>query len=103
MSCTPLPFRSLDWAAGAHPLERKKLVDGQPVVLLEFAAGFEDPQWCRRGHIIYVLDGGLDLVLDERIEHLQAGDGCVLDRGTRHRATNPGDVPVRLLVVSAAA
>lgn len=40
-----LPFTSLVWTPGAHPLERKKLIDGCPV-LLEFGPGFEDPNWC---------------------------------------------------------
>jgi quercetin dioxygenase-like cupin family protein len=100
MPFTHLPFVSRDWTAGAHPLETKKLVEGQPVVLLEFAPGFEDPNWCERGHIIYVLDGVLDLVLDDRTERIEAGDGCRLDPTTRHRAKNPGSVPVRLFVVS---
>jgi quercetin dioxygenase-like cupin family protein len=100
MPFTRLPFTALHWSAGAHPLEKKKLVAGHPVALLEFAPGFEDPTWCVRGHIIYVLDGCLELVLDEGTERLQAGDGCILERGTRHRATNPGAVPLRLFVAS---
>ena len=39
-------------------------VAGHPVGLLEFAPGFEDPNWCTRGHIIYVLEGVLELGLD---------------------------------------
>ncbi len=100
MSFTHLPFTSLDWTPGSHPLEKKKLVDGRPVVLLEFAPGFEDPHWCERGHVIYVLDGALELVLDHGTERLDAGNGIVLDARTRHRAKNPGAVPVRLLVIS---
>jgi quercetin dioxygenase-like cupin family protein len=100
MAFTHLPFKSLSWTVGAHPLEKKKLIAGHPVVVLEFAPGFEDPNWCVRGHIIYVLDNVLELVLDERTAQLQAGDGCVLEPGTRHRARNPGAAPVRLLAVS---
>jgi quercetin dioxygenase-like cupin family protein len=100
MSFTRLPFTALGWTAGGHPLEKKKIVEGRPVVLLEFAPGFEDPNWCERGHVIYVLEGGFELLLDDRTERLQAGDGCVVDRKMRHRARNPGSVPVRLLVVS---
>ena len=100
MSLTRLPFASLGWTAGAHPLEKKKILENEPVAMLEFAPGFEDPNWCERGHVIYVLDGAFELVLGDRTEQLQAGDGCVVDRGTRHRARNPGSVPVRLFVVS---
>ncbi len=100
MSFARLPFTALGWTAGAHPLERKKLVEGHPALVLEFAPGFEDPNWCESGHVIYVLDGTLELVLDDRVERLGAGDGCVLERHTRHRARNAGRVPVQLFVVS---
>ena len=100
MSYTALPFASVGWTAGAHALEKKKRVEGQPAVLLEFAPGFEDSHWCERGHVIYVLAGALDLVLDERTERVHAGNGCVLEPNTRHRAANAGSIPVRLLVVS---
>jgi len=53
-----------------------------------------------RGHVIYVIEGALELALDDRAEHLDSGDGCVLERGTRHRAKNSGGVPVQLFVVS---
>jgi quercetin dioxygenase-like cupin family protein len=100
MSCIHLPFASLGWTAGTHALEKKKCVAGQPAVLLEFAPGFEDPNWCERGHVIYVLDGALDLVLNDRTERVHAGNGCVLEPHTRHRAVTAGGTPVRLLVVS---
>ncbi|MFN8627401.1 MAG: cupin domain-containing protein [Candidatus Binatia bacterium] len=103
MSFTYLPFASLAWTAGAHALEKKKLVDGQPAVLLEFAPGFEDPRWCERGHVIYVLNGTLDLVLEDRRERVPAGEGCVIEPNTRHRAANAGTLAVRLLVVSPSA
>lgn len=98
MPFTRLPLPSLEWVAGAHPLEKKKQVAGQPVTLLEFAAGFEDPNWCTRGHIIYVLDGALELDLEDRTERLEAGEACVLDPEARHRARNRDEVPVRLFV-----
>jgi quercetin dioxygenase-like cupin family protein len=100
MSFTHLPFTSLAWTPGGHPLEKKKLVDGCPVVLLEFAPGFEDPNWCENGHIIYVLEGTFELILDNTVEQIHAGESCVVDRNTRHKAKNPGDVPVRLFVVT---
>lgn len=100
MAFNPLPFASLAWSPGGHPLERKKRVGDQPAVLLEFAPGFEDPHWCERGHMILVLEGSLDLVLTERIERIQAGDGCVLDPHTPHRAKNAGTSTVRLFVLS---
>jgi len=100
MSYISLPFGSVGWTAGAHSLEKKKVVGGQPAVLLEFAPGFEDPNWCERGHVIYVFAGALDLLLDDRTERVDAGNGCILAPKTRHRAVNAGSVPVQLLVVT---
>jgi quercetin dioxygenase-like cupin family protein len=100
MTFTRLPFSSVDWAAGAHSLEKKKSFADDPIIILEFAPGFADPNWCERGHIIHVLSGTLDLVLNERTEHIETGDACVLAPGTAHRAANPGSEPVRLFVVS---
>ena len=97
---TALPFTSVEWTAGGHPLERKKLVGSQPAVLLEFAPDFEDPNWCERAHVVYVLEGTLEFILDDSTVRVPAGCGCVLDRGTRHRAKNAADMPVRLFVVS---
>lgn len=100
MAFSPLPFSSIDWVAGVHPLERKKRVGNHAAVLLEFAPAFEDPHWCERAHIILVLEGTLDLVLAERTERIPAGNGCVLDAKTPHRAKNAGPGSVRLFVVS---
>ncbi len=100
MAFIALPFTRLGWSPGGHPLERKKRVGDHPAVLLEFAPGFEDPHWCARGHMILVLEGSLDLVLTERTERIHAGDGCVLDPQTPHRAKNTGTRTVRLFVLS---
>ncbi len=100
MSFARIPFPSLDWQPGAHPLERKKTLDGKQVVLLEFAPGFEDPNWCERGHIIYVVEGSFGLILRDRLERMETGEACVLEQGTPHRAMNPGTRPVRLIVIA---
>jgi quercetin dioxygenase-like cupin family protein len=100
MTFTRLPFSSIDWAAGSHPLEKKKSFADDPIVMLEFAPGFADPNWCERGHIIHVLSGTLELVLQDRTERVEAGDACVVAPGTEHCAANPGGEPVRLFVVS---
>ena len=83
-----------------HPLERKK-VAAAGATLIEFAPGFADPNWCERAHVAYVLSGTLHLEVEGRTEEIGAGDGFITDRGTRHRASNPGPTPVRLFVVTA--
>jgi mannose-6-phosphate isomerase-like protein (cupin superfamily) len=94
------PFDTLPWERGAHPLERKKLVPGRDVVLLEFAAGFVDPNWCERSHALYVIEGALEFELDHGSQRVGTGQSLVIDRGTRHRAKNPGARRAVAFVVS---
>jgi quercetin dioxygenase-like cupin family protein len=90
----------LPWIAGNHPLERKKLVAGRPVVLIEFAPGFADPNWCERSHVIFVLGGTLEIELQASVERFVEGECCVIDAGTPHRARNGGSDAVRAFIAS---
>jgi mannose-6-phosphate isomerase-like protein (cupin superfamily) len=100
MPVTVAPFDSLPWTPGAHPLERKKAQPGRGLAMLRFAPGFADPAWCERSHVMYVIDGVLELELAEGPLTLSAGQCVALDRGTRHRARNPGESDVTVFVVS---
>lgn len=70
------------------------------MVLLEFAPAFEDPHWCRRGHVLYVLNGALTFELDTGLVQVSEGESCVIDPGTAHRARNEGESPVRVFIHS---
>jgi len=70
------------------------------MVLLELGPGFEDPSPCRRSHVIYVLEGALELMLDDGVERAAAGEALMVDAGTTHRAANRGKVPMVAFVVS---
>lgn len=99
MAATVVPFPEVPWAAGGHPLERKKAAPAGGATLLEFLPAFRDPNWCANGHAGLVLDGTLGFELDGGGEiRAAAGEGFVIDAGTRHRAFNPGPGPVRLFV-----
>jgi quercetin dioxygenase-like cupin family protein len=98
MPCNRIPLPDLPWVQGIHPLERKKARPQSPVTLLEFASGFEDPHWCSRGHAGYVLSGRFELLLEDGVETMAAGEAFWLDPGTRHRARNPGGEPVKVFL-----
>jgi mannose-6-phosphate isomerase-like protein (cupin superfamily) len=101
MPVTHLPFTELAWAESpTHPLEMKKVAGGRSAALLQFAPGFADPNACERSHVIYVLAGALELELDDRTVRISAGDACWIDRGSRHRARNPGAVNAIVFIVS---
>lgn len=93
-------YGSMGWAPGGHPLERKKLARRGGATLLSFEAGFEDPRWCGSGHAGYVVEGVLGFryaVGDD--DRIGAGEGFVIEPGTRHRAFNPGPGPVVVFIV----
>ena len=100
MTITVARFEEMAWEKGTHDLERKKVVPGRAVVLIEFAPGFADPSWCERSHALYVLRGTLELEMDRRSTVIGAGQCAVLDRGTRHRARNRGAEQVVAFIVS---
>jgi transcriptional regulator with XRE-family HTH domain len=47
--------------------------------------------------VLIVLDGALDLWVDDELFHLQAGDAITYSSRVPHRNTNPGPGPARLL------
>jgi mannose-6-phosphate isomerase-like protein (cupin superfamily) len=47
---------------------------------------------------VFILDGSVDLALDDGSVHLQPGD-CVVQRETNHAWRNHNDHPIRLLAV----
>jgi quercetin dioxygenase-like cupin family protein len=100
VACSRVPLESLPWSQGAHPLERKKVGGVLNVALLEFAPGFDDRNWCRRGHALYVLSGALTFEVDAGIVQVAEGESCVIDAGTAHRARNDGHQPVRVFIYS---
>lgn len=100
MACTRVPLDALPWVPGGHPLERKKVGALPGVALLEFAPGFADPNWCRRAHVVYVLSGVLTFELETGLVQIAAGESCVLDAGTAHRAGNSGAEPAVMFIAS---
>jgi hypothetical protein len=101
MAFERVPLTSLPWIQGGHPLERKKSWPGRGLTLLELAPGFEDPNVCRNGHAIYVLEGSLALELaDGVVERVEPGEACFLDRGTAHRARNAGSTTLLMFVLT---
>ena len=100
MAFERLIYATQPWQAGAHPLEGKKPAALGRATLLRFLPGFADPSWCENGHAGYVLEGSLRLELDDGAREVGAGEGFVVEPGTRHRAANPTEIPVVLFVAT---
>jgi hypothetical protein len=59
--------------------------DGRKFRLAEFTREFKEPDWCRKAHIGYVLEGEADLQLDEQKVRVKSGDGIFIPPGERHK------------------
>lgn len=85
---------------GGHPLEKKQLGSDPKILRLRFEVGFEDPNFCQRGHVILVEQGTLTLELEGELLTVEKGEVVRLTPGTRHRAANRGELPTELLIIS---
>jgi quercetin dioxygenase-like cupin family protein len=97
-----IPFASLPWESPV-PGVRQKIVlqDNRKLRLVEFSDQLREPDWCRKGHLGYVLEGRLTIDFHGRIVAYQAGDGLCIPPGEehRHRANvAPGEKAVMVLV-----
>jgi quercetin dioxygenase-like cupin family protein len=100
MAFALIDFANTPWTPGGHPLEQKKVDPHGAAVMLKFAPGFADPNWCPRSHVLYVLLGTLTVHFESDTLTVSAGQACRIDAGTKHRAANTTPQDVVLLAVS---
>lgn len=75
--------------------------NGQELRLAWLAGEFDRHRHPDSEEVFYVLEGELELVLDDSTVHLAAGDLYVVPRGTYHRPVAPG-AGARVLLVNTA-
>lgn len=67
--------------------------------IVDYAPGYISDHWCKKGHVIYVLEGGMETHLEDgRVLHLKAGQSYqVADNAEAHASrTQTG---VKLFIV----
>jgi quercetin dioxygenase-like cupin family protein len=102
MKAARINFSEIPWERPNVGVRSKSAVrNGKKLRLVEFTAKFEEHEWCRKGHLGYVLDGELDISFSDRTESFSAGDGIAIARGERHKVKVIGSV-ARLMLVEAA-
>jgi quercetin dioxygenase-like cupin family protein len=97
----PVHFDDLPWESPSPGVRFKTLVRGaQRLRLLEFAEGFEEPDWCTKGHAFYVLEGSLTLRTKNGETRINAGDVGFLSAGAgdAHKAILGQKERARLLL-----
>ncbi|MCE5272352.1 hypothetical protein LLH00_13825 [bacterium] len=94
-------FEAVQWREGIPGVRFKILQHaGWRVRLVEFAAGFREPDWCLRGHSGYVLSGNAVLEMDGGQLGLAPGQAFILPQGEENRhIIQVGGQPIQLLLV----
>ena len=101
VSAFRVDFQTIPWEEPRPGVRHKVYREGRRQIrLVEFASSDGDPRWCEKGHIGFVLHGGLTIDVNGTEYVFSAGDGIFLPTGadTAHRGLHivPG---TRLLMV----
>ena len=74
-----IDFEALEWNS-ALPGARAKIFEGngKKFRLVEFSEELEEPDWCLKGHLGYILEGTLRIDFNGTVETVSAGQGfCI--------------------------
>jgi quercetin dioxygenase-like cupin family protein len=79
-------FESMAWETPTPGVKFKAYEQGgRKLRLVEFAKEFVEPDWCRKGHIGYILQGQMEIDFDGKKVVFGAGDGVFIPKGKNHR------------------
>lgn len=103
-----VPFSTIDWSAiprtehkGESGIAYWQTIEypGLRIRIVEYSKGYTAGHWCRKGHIVYCLEGEF-ITEHENGEHFILKEGMsyiVSDELSSHRSTTQGGV--RLLII----
>ncbi len=94
-------FSETDWQQVSEHARQKLIDNGEKRVrLLKLAPGFQELDWCRRGHTGYVIDGSLEIEFadDKPNQTFSTGDAILVSQGEAHKARTGGGSALLFLV-----
>ncbi|MDD5451337.1 MAG: cupin domain-containing protein [Desulfovibrionales bacterium] len=83
-----IDFQNMNWESLAPGVRYKAFIRGnQRIRLVEFSEEFIEKDWCTKGHVGYVLEGGISIDFNGTPINFKAGDGLFIPKGEacRHR------------------
>jgi ethanolamine utilization protein EutQ (cupin superfamily) len=101
-----VPFELMPWENPMVGVRFKVYEqDGKKLRLAEFTKEFVEPDWCRKGHIGYILEGQMEVNFDGKVIVFGPGEGIFIPAGAenRHKARVLKDVARVILVEDSAA
>lgn len=81
-----IDFPSIDWFQKPGALQKEVIIGENKMRILELDDSFVEQHWCEKGHLGYVIEGALSMVIDGEVVTFSAGDGMAIPAGTKHKA-----------------
>lgn len=79
-------FESIPWEIPADGVRFKAYKqNGKQVRLVEFTDRFVEADWCRKGHIVYILEGQLKVNFNGNEVVFNTGDGLFIPAGEKDK------------------
>ena len=85
-------FAAIPWESPTVGVSVKQTLRGtHRIRLVEFTEEFIESDWCRKGHIAYVVNGTLEIDFGTRLVTFKAGDGLYIPpaESSKHKARVP--------------
>lgn len=81
-----IDFTSIPWEIPADGVRFKTYKkNGRQVRLVEFTDKFIETDWCKNGHIVYILEGRLEVNFNGNIVILDKDDGLFIPAGEKDK------------------
>lgn len=81
-----IDFESIQWEIPAEGIRFKAYKqNNKQVRIVEFTDKFVETDWCRKGHIVYILDGQLEVNFNGKLVVFNKGDGLFIPTGEKDR------------------
>ena len=61
------------------------VIHGKKIRLVEFTKEFIEPDWCKKGHIGYILEGHMEIDFNGNIITFNTGDALCIPEGDQHK------------------
>jgi quercetin dioxygenase-like cupin family protein len=82
-----IDFAASRWVAAGATGARYKVFkqSGRQIRMVEFSREFTEPDWCRKGHIGYVLEGNMEIDFGGKLVAYKQGDGLFIPAGEKNK------------------
>ena len=94
-----IDFSKIDWTSKLKGARAKiARAEGKQLRVVEFDQDLVEPDWCRLGHVGYILEGEMEIDFKGEVETYRPGDGFIIPAGRKHMASVPQGV-CRLILI----